>query len=475
MRRVLEGHHNRCMRAAFLLAILMVASCVDQPEPGTEGGSCDGNGTCNRRLVCLSDLCVEDPNLNRGEGEGEGEGEPTQVCVDGGPRADILFVVDNSESMGSEQQKLVGALGRFLSSLIASGLDYQIGVVTTDPAENGVLRAYPGPPVSGCAGCRILTPEVACADAEVSVADLSAAERETLLAQTCEAWLVLGSLILAGTDGASFEEGFAQAATALGAFDIDPVTGLPLGNVPAENEGFRREGAPLHLIFVSDEDEGAKRDGVDVRFYERLFTGVLGPGDQTLVRVSTLTGWAIGGVALETVCPILSTGFNDDPSDDHPQLEDVRTSLAEFANGCVDESGGPGDLNVSSETGSRYIELACRLDGFVGNLCESDFSLALSSIAEVVLDQCVVGACIRDADCPNGLCARETSSCVSTTQCAGHHHCPFGFICASGLCVAGCAHDGDCVVGEPCIDGQCDPTPGACNQTATASSARRAN
>lgn len=68
--------------------------------------------------------------------------------------------------------------------------------------------------------------------------------------------------------------------------------------------------------------------------------------------------------------------------------------------------------------------------------------------------------------------SRTSGSCVtlnsSNVQCLMDSHCPFGFFCQSvtggGVCQPGCRDNGDCTLGDPCINGQCDSTPGACNE-----------
>jgi len=56
---------------------------------------------------------------------------------DGGANlaADIVFVVDNSGSMTEEQAALASNMGAFVDGLEAGGVDYRIGVVTTDASE----------------------------------------------------------------------------------------------------------------------------------------------------------------------------------------------------------------------------------------------------------------------------------------------------------------------------------------------------
>jgi len=48
------------------------------------------------------------------------------------PRSDILFVVDNSCSMGGEQAQLVANFGSFIDEMIGAGADWQVAVITTD-------------------------------------------------------------------------------------------------------------------------------------------------------------------------------------------------------------------------------------------------------------------------------------------------------------------------------------------------------
>ena len=48
------------------------------------------------------------------------------------PLVDVLFVVDNSSSMGDEQAALTEAFPAFLNFFLGSGLDYHVGVVATD-------------------------------------------------------------------------------------------------------------------------------------------------------------------------------------------------------------------------------------------------------------------------------------------------------------------------------------------------------
>src|SRR5262245_24783063 len=63
------------------------------------------------------------------------------------PSVDVLFVVDNLCSMFEEQQSLATNFPAVLAWFLGSGLDYHIGVVTTDmndPEQAGRLRNVGG-------------------------------------------------------------------------------------------------------------------------------------------------------------------------------------------------------------------------------------------------------------------------------------------------------------------------------------------
>lgn len=298
-------------------------------------------------------------------------------------KVDVLWMVDNSGSMESEQNKVAERFNEFFNQLIRSAVDYHIGVITSDPAEGGVLRPYAGPGVDGCSNCRFITTDVSCDNPDVDITSLSTeAEIENALLDECQAQLVFRKLVRVGVEGSSFEEGFPQAAAALGARDVDPTTGLPLGNVPSQNEGFIRQDAALYIVFVSDEDEGAKRDGTPVRYYQRLFESLKGAGNENKVAVAAITGYPTDDPNLppiNDVCGILQTTFDSNQGNDDPRAADLVEALRTFENGCFDAEDDEGD-NSFAETGGRYVELACRTGGVVANMCDADYTTALDAL-----------------------------------------------------------------------------------------------
>ena|GEM_PF-2062044 len=130
-----------------------------------------------------------------------------------GPNAavDVVFVVDDSNSMANIQASLAAAAPAFFDSLNALGTDYQVGVVTTDmndPDRRGRLfgAIIPAGAANGAAA--------------------------------------FGVASQPGIAGSQLERGLAAAWSA-----ITP----PLST--HENEGLRREGARLAAIIVTDEDD----------------------------------------------------------------------------------------------------------------------------------------------------------------------------------------------------------------------------
>lgn len=127
------------------------------------------------------------------------------------PQVDVLWVVDNTQSMRLEHEALEQAFSGFVASLDAENLGYQIGVITTDMVnDGGVLRGNPW----------IITPD---------------------LGGGAEAF---ADAIDVGLDSTAKEAGLAAMVAALSE---------PLRS--GANRGFRRETAALHVIVVSDSND----------------------------------------------------------------------------------------------------------------------------------------------------------------------------------------------------------------------------
>ncbi|MCK6547174.1 choice-of-anchor D domain-containing protein [Myxococcota bacterium] len=130
-----------------------------------------------------------------------------------GPRVDLVFVVDDSATMGLAQAAFSAEIPRFLDVLRARGVDLQVGVVTTDvfdPAKSGRLQGTP------------------------AVLDDATPDLSTTLA----------ARVAPGTNGSGTERGVAALVAAL----TPPL-------VDAENAGLLRGDAELTVVFIGDEDD----------------------------------------------------------------------------------------------------------------------------------------------------------------------------------------------------------------------------
>ena len=124
---------------------------------------------------------------------------------------DVVFVVDDSNSMEALQGSVAASAPGFFASLDATEIDYRIGVVTTDmndPDRRG----------------RLIGPIISTADTDPAVPFAAAVQ--------------------AGITGSQLERGLGAAWAAM-----TP----PLAT--HENLGLRREGARLAVVVVSDEDD----------------------------------------------------------------------------------------------------------------------------------------------------------------------------------------------------------------------------
>ncbi|MFT7580510.1 MAG: hypothetical protein ACI9MR_002181 [Myxococcota bacterium] len=174
------------------------------------------------------------------------------------PKVDVLFVVDDSFSMGDDQQRLREELPAIVDIAIGFGQDYHLAVTTTDTlAKKGRLQ---GPPL-------FTTP----AD------DVDQFARN----------------LVVGTAGHFVERGLESAYLAL--FERNARTDIPCVNAPGQcpsndgggvpmicfegmcggiNSGFLREDAQLIIIIVSDEEDGSERP---VPFYVNRFANLKAP------------------------------------------------------------------------------------------------------------------------------------------------------------------------------------------------------
>ncbi len=150
------------------------------------------------------------------------------------PQVDLLFVVDDTGSMSQEHQALADSFAALVVALDDQGLNWQLGVVSTDPSQGGTLLGDPW----------ILTP--AWPDPEEAFSEA----------------------VNVGTSG-TVSAGLASLSMALSPTALEGV-----------NRGFRRQDAALQVVVVSDgDDESAVwlfdpvQDTLDLLEQEALLSG----------------------------------------------------------------------------------------------------------------------------------------------------------------------------------------------------------
>jgi hypothetical protein len=230
---------------------------------------------------------------------------------------DVLFVVDNSSSMIEEQQALIAGFPDFIEVLenLDGGLpDIHIGVVSTDVGAGPF--SDPSCPLSGDDGvlrvpdsrCGITTDERFLRSAPVT--DDRATNFGGSLTEA------FGCMAALSVTGCGFEQ---------------PLKALRRTLESGANEGFRRPGALLAIVFLTDEDDCSAMD-------DGLYT----PDDTVLGPRSSFRCFEYG-----VTCRESGRGFGDRTAcrsdEDGPHMASVA-SFARF----LKDLGGPGSDDDSA-------------------------------------------------------------------------------------------------------------------------------
>jgi hypothetical protein len=213
-------------------------------------------------------------------------------------KIDVLFVIDDSNSMSDKQQSLSSNLNTFIQWATRLKADYRIAITTTDvdcdvgskytPASNGLCNR-PNRPTIPRAGCFRGSPSV-------------------LTPQTPNILQVFAQNVKVGVDGSGQEAGIHASYLAL---QPNRITGC--------NKDFYRPNAALSIIYVSDEPDSSPEE---VDFYVKFFLG-LKNGRSEMIRASSVVGPPPNGCRVN--------GFNVKYAEDYwdiaRQLRGVQESI----------------------------------------------------------------------------------------------------------------------------------------------------
>ncbi len=164
------------------------------------------------------------------------------------PIVDFLFVIDNSGSMGEEQDNLALNFDNFMGFTSTLDIDYRIGVTTTD--DTAALQGlFTAPFITNSGPSPTADPEAA-----------------------------FGAAVAVGTNGSGTERGLIAAVRALSP---------PLSTDASKpNYGFLRHEALLSVVFVSDEED--QSNGSVASYLEQLIE--LKNNRQNFVLASAIAG-----------------------------------------------------------------------------------------------------------------------------------------------------------------------------------------
>lgn len=204
-------------------------------------------GAANARIEIVSNAVNQQNYIVPMTGEGtlltfqrDEFSQPTE------PKVDVLWVIDNSGSMGEEQSNISRNFGAFTSEAARWRADWQTGVATTDlddPNQAGKLQGNPRV-MNFRAGTTSSFPRTA----------------------------------IVGTQGSGTEQGLEASRLALTA---------PLITDPQFNGGFLRADAALAVIYVSDEEDQSNSAW---DFYRDFLKNIKGFRNTELLRVYAIVG-----------------------------------------------------------------------------------------------------------------------------------------------------------------------------------------
>ncbi|MSP90756.1 MAG: choice-of-anchor D domain-containing protein [Myxococcales bacterium] len=297
-------------------------TCVDKANVQL-GTQCESSADCK---ATAGDWCQGQLFTVPLQGVGTLDDEFTDVFEQGdGKKVDVLFVIDNSGSMGEEQKNLVDNFKSFIQIASIWKNDYHLGVVTTDmeaASQSGRLQ------VAG--GLSVITPKSANPTGSFQ------------------------ALAKQGTNGSGNEQGLAAAEAALTAplvtdlakaCNTDADCQKPAVCVPGADDGIKMCGGPnrtflrknigLEVVIVSDEEDSS---GNTPNYFVNAFYALKGLANKNLFHLHAIVG---------------------------------------------DENGGCKGAGGEADAGKRYIAVAKATGGKIGSICDPNFAKVLQDIGTV--------------------------------------------------------------------------------------------
>jgi hypothetical protein len=225
-----------CVCAVSAALACGLADRSEHADPGGEAGEDDGAGETENGGPGDDEPGGEDSLLDVGMPDFPGDPSEDEPCK----KVDLLFVIDNSGSMGPHQANLIANFPGFVDGMkteLAEAEDYHIGIVTSDAYfENGDGCTDIGHLVTQTGGPG--SSDSVCAPYSTGKRYMDDTEPDLYDKFACAAHV--------GTRGSSHEAPVEAAYQG-----ISP----GLNAAGACNEGFVRDDALLVIVIVTDEDD----------------------------------------------------------------------------------------------------------------------------------------------------------------------------------------------------------------------------
>lgn len=245
-------------------------------------------------------------------------------------KLDIMLVVDNSNSMLADNQKLAQKLSTFVNDLQSSSIDWQMCVTVTNTLQVSSTAVW---------GASVIWSPSNNNPAWILK---NGSNLSTTFTQTITS-------IGAGWSGTDDERGIKAAWWHL--YQGDP-------NYPAEASGCHRMSAALAVIIISDEDERSVGGNESLQFYSGEYK------------------------ALET---------EDLPSSFISQVKSIFGNSKRFTVNSIIVKPGDNDClstqdaeGSKSHFGHKYAELSGLTGGGIGSICDSDYTSNLNLFKDVI-------------------------------------------------------------------------------------------
>jgi hypothetical protein len=249
---------------------------------------------------------------------------------------DVLFVIDNSGSMGQEQENLIANFPSFIGVLDQSGLDYRVAVTTTgrdyEYTMSTPLGNIPQSIDGGDNGTMLKKGTMTKRWIEKADPDVSA---------------TFSTLANVGTSGPSDEMPLSAMRDA---FEERMADGT--------NQGFHRPDALLAIVFLTDEEDCSYEQSVSLGFAQSLCDGgTMEPVANYVTFLDQYTGdhsrWAIAAIAGKGPGACSSSFGGADEATRLKQFVQLTGTNATMSSIC------DGDLSIGLMQALELFESAC--------------------------------------------------------------------------------------------------------------------